>query len=138
MELEINAMPYAKKGHKMIRIEQDVEVLSVDSSGFVRKVRARALWDTGATNTYIPLKTAELLGIRLRDSVPVRMGSSSGEARFCSFFLCFPTGDVIPIEEGVAIPGMKTDLIIGMDFMRQGVVTMRPNKQEGVIFTFTL
>lgn len=139
MQIEIDAVPYVKDGHKMIRITSVANIMNPLPTGRIEHVLTEGLWDTGATNTYIPMDTAVKLGIELGGPVPVRMGVSSGKGtRFCRFFLGFQNGAVIPIEEGIAVPGMKTGLIIGMDVIGKGVTTIEPDGQDGVRFTFTL
>ena len=136
MKIDLHAVPYENDGHKMVRIEQIVDIIRPVSPEHIDVKRVKALWDTGATNTYIPMQTAVELGIPLGDEVPVRMGSSSGKSRFCKFFLGFPTGDILPVTEGVAVPDMKTNLVIGMDVISKGWTQIVPDGHGGVFFSF--
>ena len=138
MEIQIHAVPYEKEGHKMLRVECDAEILFPTSTGQARCKLTRALWDTGATNTCIPMKTALVMGIPLGDEFPMRMGSSVGRPRFCQFLLRLPTGDIIPVLEGAAVPNMQTSLIIGMDIISRGKTTIEPDGEGGVYFTFSI
>jgi len=138
MEIKIHAVPYEKEGHKMLRVECDAAILFPTSPGLANMKQTRALWDTGATNTCIPMKTAVAMGIPLGDEIPMRMGSAVGRARFCKFLIQLPTGDIIPISEGAAVPNMQTGLIIGMDVMRHGHTTIEPDGDGGVRFTFSI
>lgn len=137
MKIEIRAVPYSKEGHKMIRITSETVIYNPVMPGRNNWKMTHGLWDTGATNTCIPMKTALDLGIPLGDEFPMRMGSSTGHAKFCKFYLRFPEG-VIEVNEGAAVENMKTGLIIGMDVIGKGKTIIEPTADGGVRFTFTV
>ncbi|MBR6141469.1 MAG: hypothetical protein IKQ37_06885 [Bacteroidaceae bacterium] len=138
MQIEINAVPVIKDGHSLIRITSDVEIMYPTTAGHAKIVQTRGLWDTGATNTNIRMSTAIALGIPLGEEIPVTMGASVGQARRCQFYLRFPSGDVLHISDGVAVPNMKSSLIIGMDVMSHGLTIIKPDGNGGVNFMFRL
>ena len=137
MKIEIHAVPIVKDGHKYLRIKSPVRVNHRVADGTVF-ADVKAVWDTGATNTSIPMDVAVAMGIPLGEPSAVTRMKSTEPARFCQFYLEFPDGTEIFVEEALALPKMKPQFIIGMDVIRKGVMTIEPDGQDGVYFTFTL
>lgn len=135
MKVSINAKPFHEDGHDYLRIMSQTILQNV-KPGYPRR-EVRALWDTGATNTYVPMELARRLELPLGDVCNVSFSTADTPAQFCRFNLRFPDG-IISVTDGVAVPGMKEQLIIGMDVMRNGVVNIRPDGTGGVEFTFTV
>ena len=138
MEIKIHATPTVEGGRKFLRIESPVTIILPTGPDSYRKVDTVALWDTGATNTCIPMKTALAMGIPLGEPAPVRRMVSTEPSRFCQFYLHFPDGGDLFIPEALAVPKMQSRFVIGMDVMRHGKVNIEPDGQDGVDFTFTL
>ena len=139
MQIKIHAVPLqSEDGHKFIRVMSPVDIINPIAPDNIQIRRVMALWDTGATNTSIPMETATALGLRLGDECGIRTAAANKSARWCKFFLGFPDGTVVGIAEGTAMAGMTTQLIIGMDVMSKGVTTIEPDGSGGVNFTFTL
>ena len=135
MEVTINAKPYQENERDYLRIMSQAVVMNV-KPGYPRR-EVMALWDTGATNTYIPMDVAKRLELPLGDECRVSFSTADTPSRFCRFNLRFPDG-IISVTDGVAVPGMTEQLIIGTDVMRHGVVNIHPDGNGGVHFTFTL
>jgi hypothetical protein len=135
MRVTINAKPSRKNGHDYLRIMSQAVVQNV-KPGYPRR-EVTGLWDTGATNTYIPMELAQRLELPLGDECNVSFSTADTPARFCRFYLRFPDG-IICVNDGVAVPGMTEQLIIGMDVMRHGEVAMHPDGSGGVVFTFSI
>jgi len=135
MKVSFNAKPYRENNHDYLRIRSQVVVQNV-LPGYPRR-EVTALWDTGATNTYIPMDLARRLEFPLGDDCNVSFSTADTPARFCRFNLRFPDG-IISVTEGVAVPGLTEELIIGMDVMRRGHTTIEPDGEGGVNFTFSI
>lgn len=138
MEIKILATPTEEGGRKFLRIESPVTIILPTGPNSYRKVETVALWDTGATNTCIPMKTAQAMGIPLGKPAPVRKIKSTDLSRYCQFYLHFPDGSDLFIPEALAVPKMQSRLVIGMDVIRHGMTTIEPDGHDGVVFTFTL
>ena len=138
MRIEVNATPIVKDGHELLRITSDILIISkAGQDGYKRKA-VKALWDTGATNTSIPMETATAMGIQLGDECPVTAGTAVSRSNFCKFFLQFPSGEVVPVRDGMAVPGMRAPLVIGMDIIGKGVSSIVPDGNGGVRFSFEI
>lgn len=135
MKVSINAKPFHEDGHDYLRIMSQTVVMNV-KPGYPRR-EVTALWDTGATNTYIPMDVAKRLELPLGDECYVSFSTADTPARFCRFNLRFPDG-IISVTNGVAVPDMTDQLIIGMDIIGKGRTTIEPDGNGGVNFTFTL
>lgn len=137
MQIVINARPKVNKaGHVFLQLESEVEIFNPDKRGGVNIKRVTALWDTGATHTSMSMEIAEELGLPFGEDTKTEMGVSVAVTRYCRFCLRFPGEGIIMVPDGVAVPGSRRQLVIGMDIMRLGVVTMHPDGQGGVVFTF--
>lgn len=137
MEVKVNAVPIVDNGHKYLRIKSPVRVNHRVAGGTVW-AEVKAVWDTGATNTSIPMDLAVAMGIPLGEPSTVTRMKSTEPARFCQFYLEFPDGTEIFVEEALALPKMKPQFIIGMDVIRKGVTTIEPDGEDGVRFTFRM
>ena len=135
MTITINAKPSRKDGRDYLRIMSQAVLQNV-MPGYPRR-EVTALWDTGATNTYVPMELARRLELPLGDECYVSFSTADTPARFCRFNLRFPDG-IISVSNGVAVPGMTEQLIIGMDIISKGVTTIEPDGEGGVRFTFTV
>ena len=138
MEIKIHTVPLVVEGHKFLRIECPVSIITPAGPGVIRRMEIKALWDTGATNTYIPMDVAVRMGIPLGEPAMVERMKSTEPSRYCQFYLQFQTGETIFVPEAIAIPKMQSRFIIGMDVIGKGVTTIVPDGQDGVRFTFTL
>ena len=138
MKIEIHAVPFGDEGHRFLQIKSRVRIVYPVGPGVIRRVETEALWDTGATNTCIPMRLAVAMGMKLGDVVPVDKMRTQEPSRYCQFHLEFPTGETIFMPEAVAVPNMQARFIIGMDFIRKGVTTIEPDGQGGVNFTFVV
>ena len=137
MQIVINARPKVnKEGHMFLQLESEVEIFNPDKRDGVNVKRVTALWDTGATHTSMPMATAEELGLPFGKDTKTEMGVTVAATRYCGFYLRFPGEGIVMVPDGVAVPGARRQLVIGMDIMRLGVVTMRPDGAGGVVFTF--
>ena len=97
-----------------------------------------ALWDTGATSTCIPMELAEKMGIPLREETVMQLGTVDQPSRYCSFYLQFADGHFMFIRDGVAVPGSRNQLVIGMDVIKHGKTAIVPNGQNGVRFSIEI
>ena len=137
MEIKIHATPIVKDGHKYLRVESPVRVIYPTAAGKAY-ADVLALWDTGATNTCIPMKVAVAMGIQLGEELPTRKIKTKVSSNRCQFYLQFHTGDKVFVSEALAVPNMQSQFVIGMDVISKGVTTIEPDGQDGVDFTFTL
>ena len=137
MEIKIHATPIEQDGRSYLQILSPVRVVNpvVGGEMFADLI---ALWDTGATNTCIPMKVAEALGIQPGAPTAVVRMKTTVTSHRCQFYLDFPTGDRIFVKDALALPKMQAQFVIGMDVMSKGVTTIEPDGQDGVRFTFTL
>lgn len=136
MLIDVIATPVISNGHSYLKIKIPIVVGHILPSHQAKVKRVNALWDTGATNTSIPMHTAELLGIPLREETATQQATSEGSARFCTFHLFFPDGRIVRIDDGNAVPGLRTGLIIGMDLISRGTSTITPLSNGAVRLTF--
>ncbi|MBO4662285.1 MAG: retroviral-like aspartic protease family protein [Bacteroidaceae bacterium] len=98
----------------------------------------KALWDTGATNTCIPMELAESMGIPLRKETVMQLGTIDQLSRYCSLYLRFADGHYLFIRDGVAVPSSRNQLVVGMDVMKYGKTSIVANGQNGVHFIFEI
>ena len=138
MKIVVNAPVIVHEGRNILRIKSDVEIVHMTGPGICRFKRTKGIWDTGATHTSIPLSTAKALGLELGDEVMSMGVTAKGSSYPCEFLLNFPSLGAIRVREGLAVENMRTPLIIGMDVMRHGEVTMHPDGSGGVVFTFSI
>lgn len=138
MLIEIDVQPLERDGHEFLRIRSEVELCILLTSSCVKYRKLKALWDTGATNTCIPMELAEKMDIPLREETVMQLGTVDQPSRYCSFYLHFPDGHFMFIREGVAVPGSRNQLVIGMDVMKHGKTTIVPNGQNGVRFSIEI
>ena len=138
MEIKVNAPVIVHEGRNILRIKSDVEIVHITGPESYRVKPTRGIWDTGATHTSIPLSTAQALGLTLGDEVMSMGVTAQGRSYPCEFQLNFPPLGAIRVREGLAVEGMKTPLLIGMDVIKQGRTTIEPDGDGGVKFTFTL
>ena len=138
MQITVDAPAIVHDGHKYVRIKSDVEIIHVTSPSSYRRKATRGIWDTGCTHTSIPLSTAKALGLTLGGEMPALTVSAIGKSYPCQFLLHFPNIGVIQVTEGLAVEDMKTPLLIGMDVIGKGVMTIEPDGQGGVRMTFTV
>lgn len=138
MRIDLVVHPVEKDGHKYLRIKSEVEICLFLSSTTAKIRKLNALWDTGATNTCISMDLAIAMGIPLGKETVIQLGTVNQPSRYCSFYLRFPDEHYILVKNGVAVPGSKNKLVIGMDLMRLGTTTITPNEQEGVCFNFEI
>jgi hypothetical protein len=137
MKVEVHAVPVEKNGHKYLRIESPVRVAYPVNGGTVW-ADVLALWDTGATNTCIPMKVAVAMGIQLEEPASLKRIKSVEQSRRCQFYLQFPDGSMTFVKEALAVPKMQSQFVIGMDVMSRGEVNIKPDSNGGVHFTFEL
>jgi hypothetical protein len=84
------------------------------------------------------MELAEKMGIPLREETVMQLGTVTQLSRYCSFYLRFSDRHYVLIRDGVAVPGSRNKLVIGMDLMRLGTTTIIPNEQNGARFTFEI
>lgn len=138
MLIEIDVQPIERDEHEFLRIRSEVDICLFLTSSCVKSRKLKALWDTGATNTCIPMELAESMGIPLREETVMQLGTVTQSSRYCSFYLRFSDEHYVFIRDGVAVPGSRNKLVIGMDLMRHGKTTIVPNGQNSVRFTFNI
>ena len=138
MLIDIDVLPVVSSRHEFLRIRSEVDICIFLTQTCVKSRKLKALWDTGATNTCIPMELAEEMGIPLREETVMQLGTVTQPSRYCSFYLRFSDRHYVLIRDGVAVPGSRNKLVIGMDLMRLGTTTIIPNEQNGVRFTFEI
>lgn len=138
MLIEIDVQPLERDKHEFLKIRSEVDICIFLTPTCVKSRKLRALWDTGATNTCIPMQLAEKMGIPLREETIMQLGTVTQPSRYCSFYLQFADGHFMFIRDGVAVPGSRNQLVIGMDVMKQGKTTIVPNGQNGVRFSIEI
>lgn len=138
MEIKVNAPVIVHDGRNILRIKSDVEIVHVTGPESYRVKATRGIWDTGATHTSIPLSTAKALGLTLGGEVMSMSVTAKGKSYPCEFLLNFPSLGAIRVTEALAVEDMKTPLLIGMDVIKQGRMTIEPDGRGGVEFTFTI
>lgn len=84
------------------------------------------------------MELAIKMGIPLREETVIQLGTVTQPSRYCSFYLRFSDEHYVLIRDGVAVPGSKNKLVIGMDFMRLGKMTIISNGRNGVRFSFEI
>lgn len=137
MEIKIHAVPTERGGRKYLRILSPVRAVNPVPGG-TAYADMTALWDTGATNTCIPLTVAMKMGIPLGELSPVTKMKSAVPSRRCQFYLEFPGAGRIFISDGLAVHNMQAEFVIGMDVIRRGRTTIEPDGEGGVRFTFSI
>ena len=138
MEIKIHAVPFTQEGHSFLQVLLPVEVVLPTGPSSHKRVRVNALWDTGATHTCIPMKLAVAMGIPLGDPTPVDKIKTTEQSRYCQFWIEFPTGESLFVNEAVAVPNMRAKFVIGMDIISRGRTTIEPDGEGGVHFTFSI
>ena len=138
MLIEIDVQPLERSGHEFLRIRSEVDICIFLTPTCVKSRKVKALWDTGATSTCIPMELAEKMGIPLREETVMQLGTVDQPSRYCSFYLQFADGHFMFIREGVAVPGSRNQLVIGMDVIKHGKTTIVPNGQNGVRFSIEI
>ena len=138
MLIEIDVQPLECDRHEFLRIRGEVDICIFLTPTRVKSRKVKALWDTGATSTCIPMELAEKMGIPLREETVMQLGTVDQSSRYCSFYIRFADGHFMYIPDGVAVPGSRNKLVIGMDVMKQGKTTIVPNGQNGVCFTIEI
>lgn len=137
MEIKIHATPFKRDGRSYLQILSPVRVVNPVHGGEMF-ADLTALWDTGATNTCIPMKVAVAMGIPLTEQSAVTKMKTNAPSRRCQFYLEFPTGDRIFVREAIAVPSMQAQFVIGMDVISKGVTTITPDGSGGVNFCFEM
>jgi hypothetical protein len=139
MKIEIHAVPAEQDGHGFLRVKSQVAIIHPTEPGRHKQKVVTAIWDTGATNTCIPMKLALAMGIPLGEPSPLsKMRAVEEQSRFCQFWIVFPDGKPIFVKDALAVPGMQPQFIIGMDIIGKGRTTIEPDGSGGVHFTFTI
>ena len=138
MLIDIDTLPVISSRHEFLRIRSEVGICIFISPTQAKTRTLKALWDTGATNTCIPMEFAIEMGIPLREETVMQLGTVTQPSRYCSFYLRFSDKHYVLIRDGVAVPGSRSKLVIGMDLVRLGTTTIIPNEQNGVRFTFEI
>lgn len=136
MRIEIHAVPLTQEGHSFLQVLSPVEVVLPTGPDSHKRVRVKALWDTGATHTCIPMKLAVAMGIPLGEPTPVDKMKTTEQSRYCKLWLQFPTGEALFVPEAVAVPNMRAKFVIGMDVISKGTTTIEPDGNGGVRFTY--
>lgn len=139
MEIKIHAVPVSQDGHKFLRVKSPVAIIHPTGPDRYNRKATTAIWDTGATNTCIPMKVAVAMGIPLGDPSPLsKMRAVEEQSRFCQFWIVFPDGTPVFVKEALAVPDMQPKFIIGMDVISRGRTTIEPDGEGGVRFTFSI
>jgi len=134
----IHAVPFKQDGHSFLRVLSPVQVVLPIGQDQHRRVKVNALWDTGATNTCIPMKLAVAMGIPLGEATPLTRMRTTDQSYYCQFWIEFPTGEAVFVPEAVAVPDMRAKFIIGMDVISRGRTTIEPDGEGGVNFMFSI
>lgn len=138
MRMVIHAVPFKQDGYSFLQVLSPVQVVLPIGQDQHRRVKVNALWDTGATNTCIPMKLAVAMGIPLGEATPLTRMRTTDQSYYCQFWIEFPTGEAVFVPEAVAVPDMRAKFIIGMDVIRRGRTTIEPDGSGGVVFTFSI
>lgn len=139
MEIKIHAVPVGQDGHRFLRVKSPVTIVHPTGPDSYKQAQVTALWDTGATNTCIQMKTAVAMGIPLGEPSPLsKIRAVEEQSRFCQFWIVFPDGTPVFVREALAVPDMQPKFVIGMDIISQGMTTIEPDGDGGVKFTFTV
>ena len=134
----IHAVPFKQDGYSFLQVLSPVQVVLPIGQDQHRRVKVNALWDTGATNTCIPMKLAVAMGIPLGEATPLTRMKTTDQSYYCQFWIEFPTGEAVFVPEAVAVPDMRAKFVIGMDVIRRGRTTIEPDGEGGVNFTFSI
>lgn len=138
MLIDIDVNPIVSGRHEFLRIRSEVDICVFLSPTQAKSRTLKTLWDIGATNTCISMELAVKMGIPLREETFMQLGTVTQPSRYCSFYLRFSDNHYVFIRDGVAVPDSRNKLVIGMDLMRLGTTTIKPNRQNGVRFTFEI
>lgn len=144
MRIEIHAVPFKQDGYSFLQVLSPVKVLSPVQVVLPigqdqhRRVKVNALWDTGATNTCIPMKLAVAMGIPLGEATPLTRMRTTDQSYYCQFWIEFPTGEAVFVPEAVAVPDMRAKFIIGMELIRYGTMLLEPMGDGAFRFTFSV
>lgn len=138
MRMEIHAVPFKQDGYSFLQVLSPVQVVLPIGQDQHRRVKVNALWDTGATNTCIPMKLAVAMGIPLGEATPLTRMRTTDQSYYCQFWIEFPTGEAVFVPEAVAVPDMRAKFIIGIDVISRGRTTIEPDGEGGVNFTFSI
>jgi len=138
MRMVIHAVPFKQDGYSFLQVLSPVQVVLPIGQDQHRRVKVNALWDTGATNTCIPMKLAVAMGIPLGEATPLTRMRTTDQSYYCQFWIEFPTGEAVFVPEAVAVPDMRAKFIIGMDVISRGRTTIEPDGEGGVNFMFSI
>ena len=138
MRMVIHAVPFKQDGYSFLQVLSPVQVVLPIGQDQHRRVKVNALWDTGATNTCIPMKLAVAMGIPLGEATPLTRMKTTDQSYYCQFWIEVPTGEAVFVPEAVAVPDMRAKFVIGMDVIRRGRTTIEPDGEGGVNFTFSI
>ena len=122
MLIDIDVLPVVSSRHEFLRIRSEVDICIFLTQTCVKSRKLKALWDTGATNTCIPMELAEEMGIPLREETVMQLGTVTQPSRYCSFYLRFSDRHYVLIRDGVAVPGSRNKLVIGDPLREQAVL----------------
>lgn len=119
--------------------EMDCAVIVV-IDGQIRFERVRGLWDTGTSTTVITPAVAARLGLKPDGKSSMNLNGLGGRQKAWTAVasIGFPNGKAYgPIE--VAVHDLPSvDVLIGMDVISLGTLTIEPKPDGGTRFTFTL
>lgn len=138
MKIEIHAVPFKQDDHSFLQVTSPVDVVLPTGPDSHKRATVKALWDTGSTNTCIPMKLAAAMGIPLGEPTPVDKMKTTEQSRYCQFWIQFPSGESVFVPEAVAVPNMRAKFVIGMDIISRGKMTIEPDGEGGVHFTFSI
>ena len=127
------------KGEYTASCSQILTQVSVASGDNAHRVdNAVALWDTGATSSFVSQRLIECLGLKKVGETDVRYANGKVETKDVYYVrLTFqPSGREISLHASLS-DDTSQDFIIGMNIIRNGTFLLKPT-DEGVKFTFEL
>lgn len=109
-----------------------------DISGVPKTVRARALWDTGATISAITPQIAKELGVPVVARIPISGVHNVNIVDVVTVSVLLPNqANISDMRAAVCALNPAVDAIIGMDIISQGDFAISNGKNE-TLFSFVM
>jgi len=115
-------LPYSQRHESRVpTIISEVDIWYPITETDGRAIRVKAVWDTGATRTFIGVQLADELGIVPLEFEPVLGATGLQDAGVVNVAIKLPNGLRIPDKRVYicALPGLA-EMVIGMDIIQLG------------------
>jgi len=105
----------------------------------IKWVKALGIWDTGATMTVVSPDVAQRLNLQPVDSMQAEAVGGSRKTAKAYGFIGLPNKKAYgPIEVAIDVLPEGIDVLIGMDVISIGRLTIERKPDGGTLFTFSI